>query len=503
MNLLQMSLSGAVMILVTVVIRALAINRLPKTAFLALWGVAAARLLIPYSLRSAFSAYSLLRRFAATTETASGSPAVPFAPMAPTYNGIPETAATNTAVPATTDLWVPGTAAANTTAPATVDPWAVVWVVGVLACAVFFAVAYWKCRREFQASLPVENEYAKHWLSEHRIYRTIEIRQSGRISAPLTYGVFRPVILMPKTADWDDQDTLKYVLAHEYVHIRRFDSVTKLALTAVLCIHWFNPAVWIMYVLANRDMELSCDEAVIRAFGERTKSAYAMALIRMEEARSGLTPLCSNFSKNAIEERIIAVMKFKKTTFAGIALTLALVLAMTVGFASNPGEAKANQNTETDTGVDADTQGTVVSTPAPEGNGQVRVYGDGFYYDMPADGWNPYGAYFLYSAYGTDSQVEIYGTGAGGFVGEVELYESLGYTKTEETDGLTVLSWTEILEFRDGTVLTARYEVYVYGQKGPGQCWVVSLKWIEENLPAKMANEPEIMRAIARSFTVF
>ena len=66
----------------------------------------------------------------------------------------------------------------------------------------------------------------------------------------------------------------------------RFDAVTRLVLTVALCVHWFSPAVWIMYVLANRDIELSCDEAVIRKFGERTKSAYAMALIRMEEARN-------------------------------------------------------------------------------------------------------------------------------------------------------------------------------------------------------------------------
>lgn len=67
-----------------------------------------------------------------------------------------------------------------------------------------------------------------------------------------------------------------------------------------------------MYVLANRDIELSCDEAVIRLFGESTRSSYAMAIIQMAEVKSGITPLCSNFSKNAIEERIVAIMKFKK-----------------------------------------------------------------------------------------------------------------------------------------------------------------------------------------------
>ena len=193
MSLPEMSLSGAVMIVAIVVIRALVIHRLPKTAFLALWGVAASRLLIPYSLPSAFSVYSLPERFR-TAGTAETTPAVRFA----------------SAVPAQTAA---APAVANGTANA-VSPWGIIWLAGALACAVFFALAYRKCRREFQISLPVDNEHTRQWLSEHRIRRPLEIRQSDRISAPLTYGVFRPVILMPKTVAWEDAGTLQYVLAH-------------------------------------------------------------------------------------------------------------------------------------------------------------------------------------------------------------------------------------------------------------------------------------------------
>ena len=89
------------------------------------------------------------------------------------------------------------------------------------------------------------------------------------ISSPLTYGILHPVILLPKKLDRNDQAALKYVLTHEYVHIRRFDAITKILFAAVLCIHWFNPLVWVMYVLANRDIELSCDAWVIRMMGEK------------------------------------------------------------------------------------------------------------------------------------------------------------------------------------------------------------------------------------------
>ena len=77
------------------------------------------------------------------------------------------------------------------------------------------------------------------------------------------------------------------MLEHEFVHIQRFDVLSKLLLIAAVCVHWFNPLVWVMYVLANRDLELSCDETVLRRFGGDVRAAYARVLIRMEAARSG------------------------------------------------------------------------------------------------------------------------------------------------------------------------------------------------------------------------
>ena len=78
---------------------------------------------------------------------------------------------------------------------------------------------------------------------------------------------------------------MAYVLEHELVHIRRLDALWKPLLALTACVHWFNPLAWAMYVLANRDMELRCDEAVIRRFGADSRSAYALALLSMEENR--------------------------------------------------------------------------------------------------------------------------------------------------------------------------------------------------------------------------
>lgn len=309
MKLLQMSLAGGVMILVITVIRALAIERLPKKTFLALWAAALARLLAPVSLPSALSIYSLLARRAPAAAEWTDVPALPDLPVAA------ETAAA---------------------APAAQPPvWTIVWAVGVAVCAVVFAVAYGRCCREFRASFPVENDVTRRWLQSHPLRRTVAIRQSGRISSPLTFGVLRPVILMPKKTDWTDETALRYVLEHEFVHIQRFDVLSKLLLIAAVCVHWFNPLVWVMYVLANRDLELSCDETVLRRFGGDVRAAYARVLIRMEAARGGFAPLCNHFGKNAIEERITAIMKTKRITIVSLGLAALLVAGTDTVFATS------------------------------------------------------------------------------------------------------------------------------------------------------------------------
>ena len=309
MSLLQMSFAGSILILAVIVIRALAINMLPKKAFNALWWISVVRLMIPFSIPSAFSVYSLMGSHA----PGNGSQAIRVLPIGASGQAASMPDSITNAV----------------------STWTVVWAAGVLVCAVLFSLAYWKCRKEFQTSIPVGNDFTENWLSVHQQGRRISIRQSGRFSAPLTYGVLHPVILMPTSTKWENTDSLEYVLAHEYVHIRRFDSIRKLVLIVVLCVHWFNPLVWVMYILANRDIELSCDEAVVRFFGENTKAAYARALISMEETRSGLTPLCSSFSKNAIEERITAIMKIKKTTVFSLVLAGFIVVGTATAFATS------------------------------------------------------------------------------------------------------------------------------------------------------------------------
>lgn len=323
MSLFQMSFSGAVFIIVIVMIRAIAIHKLPKKTFLVLWDIALLRLLIPFSIPSVFSVYTLIDNHITA----------PIFPGTGTGNVIPAISQQAPLIAAQKAAQFP----ANTLI--SVSVWSVIWLIGMILCALFFAISYLRCLKEFQTSLPICNDYAKQWLRNCPLKRPISIRQSDRISAPLTYGIFRPVILMPKNTDWENTRQLQYILSHEYVHIYRFDAVTKLIATIVFCIHWFNPMVWVMYILFSRDIELACDESVVRQFGETSKSAYARVLIEMEARQSGLLPFCNNFSKNAIEERIRSIMKAKKATVSlTIGSLLLVIIIITLFVTSNQKE---------------------------------------------------------------------------------------------------------------------------------------------------------------------
>lgn len=316
MSLFQMSLGGGVLILFIVVVRALAIHRLPKTTFLVLWLIAALRLLLPFSIPLPFNIHIGLDIFSGIVqELPSGNIGSPLpGKNLPSYDA--------------------GTAVPNPTTEH-ISTFEILWLVGVLLLALYFSISYLRSMRKFRMSIPDNTPYIREWLTTHQITRSIEARSSDLISSPLTYGILHPVILLPKKLDRNDQAALKYVLTHEYVHIRRFDAITKLLFAAVLCIHWFNPLAWVMYVLANRDVELSCDAWVIRMMGAKNRSSYALMLIKMEERRNDMSALYSHFGKNAISERIEAIMKFKKTSTIACALALVLVVGATTAFAAS------------------------------------------------------------------------------------------------------------------------------------------------------------------------
>jgi beta-lactamase regulating signal transducer with metallopeptidase domain len=336
-DIVRMSLSSSVLIAAVVIIRMFTLHKLPKKTFLVLWGIVVCRLLIPFSIPSHFSLYTGINTAQRFFDERSMLSSPAGMPIDVSMRHVLDTGGTYLEV--------------GRMNVAFISPAEFLWLAGMFAFALFFIVVYIKYRREFRMSLPVENDLTTRWMQEHPLRRRVRIRKSDLIHAPLTYGIFRPVILLPKKTDWTDEMKLAYTLTHELVHIRRFDTLTKLMLTAAVCVHWFNPFVWAMYLLANCDIELSCDETVVQTFGYSMKSGYAMMLISMAEKQNKSTPLFNHFNKNSIRERILSIMKTKKISILGKALAAILVVSTAIVFATSAmalsGEAISNPDEKT------------------------------------------------------------------------------------------------------------------------------------------------------------
>lgn len=312
MSILELSMQGSVMIAAILLIRALALYRLPRQTFVILWLIAALRLVLPWALPSVLSIYA----------------AVP-GPRMPATVGMP--------VARTVVLQDAGAAGKGTLPAGGAESgsiWLWIWLAGALVTGTVFIVLYVRWIRRFAASLPANSAEIAAWMSEHPLRRRLQIRQSDWIMTPLTYGIMRPVILLPRSADRLDKETLDWILMHEYVHIRRLDSLTKLILMAAVSLHWFNPLVWLMYILADRDIELSCDEGVLNRRGN--SGSYARMLLRMAEQRSVQMPFASSFSRSTLEERIRSIMKHKRHTVLVVVLAAVLVIGISTALATTP-----------------------------------------------------------------------------------------------------------------------------------------------------------------------
>ncbi len=317
MSLVEMSLAGGMIILAAMIVRALGRDRLPVGAFECLWTLAWLRLTLPVRLPFRLSVWSLLERSAPAMEVLPAATAAPVQTM-PVLPQVNITQFSEGTAPAS-----PGP-----------SPWPILWAAGALLLALALAVNYVRCRKRYASALPVTEGPAAQFWDAWPLGRRVSVRRCQAVSAPLTYGIARPVILLPAGMDLADERTVMYVLAHERAHIRRFDAARKLALAAALCLHWFNPLVWAMAALAGRDMERACDRAVVDLFGPGVRGNYARTLLDMEERRAGLAPLVSGFSKFAIEERIHSIMKIRPRSFLSAALALALVLSVGAVFAT-------------------------------------------------------------------------------------------------------------------------------------------------------------------------
>lgn len=315
MTLLKMSMSAGLIILAIIIIRTIALNKLPKAGFLAMWGVALLRMLLPFSFPSKWSFSAILAKLLGRNSAGTQG-----------LNNVIFVSVQKTSA----NFWqkieelCPSAAA--------------IWLAAAVVLFVLFSLGLIKSYSEVRIAVPVgKNELIDEWRSSHKLLRPLRILQSDRITTPAAVGIIRPCIILPKAMDLSDRRAVGYVLTHEYYHIRRLDMLWKLLMLCAVGVHWFNPFAWVMLILLNRDLELSCDEQVLRHYGENKneRKAYAYSLIEMAEARGRSPLICSHFSRNAVEERVTAIMKHRKASGAAIVIAAVIVICLTMAFSAS------------------------------------------------------------------------------------------------------------------------------------------------------------------------
>lgn len=285
MIVLSIQLRAVVLILFVLLIRSLFLYKLPKKIFMGMWALVLIRLLVPYIGQVSLGMYlpnpeNLLLHFFNVLQS----------PVDPVQTGIVLTTFT--------------------------IPWYVwcVCIAGSLLLAAYFLWGHIRWRRIYRFAYPVQSEAVSQWMRENKLRRKVRVLQSADVSSALTYGIFRPVILLPSSMDLENRERLPFLLSHELAHIKHFDILWKCASLLTVCLYWYNPVVWAMYILMNRDMELRCDECVLKQYGtsKQTKSQYALTLLELaEEKRTGFS-LANYFGKSATEERIVSIMHSRR-----------------------------------------------------------------------------------------------------------------------------------------------------------------------------------------------
>ena len=306
LKLLNLSISASWLVLAVLVLR-LVSKRSPKWMNVLLWGIVALRLMLPFSIESALSLIP-------SAETV--SPAVVQFDPAPTI-----TSGVNIIDNAVNPSLSEHFAAAPTMSVNPLYVWTYlagwVWLIGLGAMLLYALVSYLRLRRRVSVSLPVQDH----------------IYLCDAISSPFILGVVKPRIYLPSGLDEVQQQN---VLSHERAHLARRDHWWKPLGFALLAVYWFNPVLWLAYTLLCCDIELACDERVIRTMDESAVKTYSTVLLACSMPRKAVITCPLAFGEVGVKERVKNALHYKKPAFWVVAASVAVCVVVAVCFLTNP-----------------------------------------------------------------------------------------------------------------------------------------------------------------------
>lgn len=333
---LNMSLTGGVVILAVALAR-LVLRRAPKVWAYALWAVVLFRLLCPVSLSGAFSLLGAIR--APAVENAGGVGSVV------TYVDPDRTLSSGEFAPPSglddPQILQPEDAEENIPilGPVTQNPQessvtpelavSLIWLAGTAAMAAYGAVSYFRLRRRLGEAVRLEQN----------------LYLCDRIDTPFVLGLVRPRIYFPVSLR---QAELPYILFHEQHHIRRGDPVWRMLAYIALCLHWFNPLVWLAFVLSGRDMEMSCDEAVLKKLGPHIREEYSQSLLNLSAGHTLISGTPLAFGEGDTKQRIHNLLHWRRPRVWLTAGAVALCLVVVTACAVNPSAANGQHTDDPD-----------------------------------------------------------------------------------------------------------------------------------------------------------
>ena len=305
LKIINMSISASWLVLAVLILR-FVLKKAPKWINVLLWGIVAIRLICPFSFESTLSL-------------------IPSAETIPLNIGMDTTPTINSGISAINNAVNPIISQSNTPmAGASINPLQItigiyeyIWIFGMIALALYTAISYWRLRRKVDTAVRYKDN----------------IFQSENVSSPFVFGIIKPRIYLPFKMNGQD---LEHVVAHEHAHIRRKDHWWKPFGFLLLTIHWFNPLMWMAYVLLCRDIELACDEKVIKELGNEQRGDYTQALVACSVNRRMIAACPLAFGEVSVKERVKSVMNYKKPAFWVIIISVIVCVGVAVCFLTNP-----------------------------------------------------------------------------------------------------------------------------------------------------------------------
>ena len=305
LKIINMSISASWLVLAVLILR-FVLKKAPKWINVLLWGIVAIRLICPFSFESTLSL-------------------IPSAETIPLNIGMDTTPTINSGISAINNAVNPIISQSNTPMAGasvnllqiTIGIYEYIWIFGMIALALYTAISYWRLRRKVDTAVRYKDN----------------IFQSENVSSPFVFGIIKPRIYLPFKMNGQD---LEHVVAHEHAHIRRKDHWWKPFGFLLLTIHWFNPLMWMAYVLLCRDIELACDEKVIKELGNEQRGDYTQALVACSVNRRMLAACPLAFGEVSVKERVKSVMNYKKPAFWVIIISVIVCVGIAVCFLTNP-----------------------------------------------------------------------------------------------------------------------------------------------------------------------